>query len=214
MPVLEASPGPQGGRKVSKESSWPFSVPRLQRPHHRPKRSSAEAPQTIWASLSVPGTYLVPQPLRHRLEQGPGLVCLDCLGDVRGEWASMRRPQQGSPGWHLPTARTLHGVSGLFCPQLWAMIWLEPPCLSVRGITAPWFSSMLGGHSPLALSLFLPLERGAIWGWPGPLHCTLSRHTPRGPPPADAEDATPTAATYPPPPLAPTLSSKSNCIRV
>ena len=55
-----------------------------------------------------------------------------------------------------------------------------------------------------ALSLFLPLECGAIWGWPGSLHCTLCRHTPRGPPPADAEDATPTAATYPPPPLAPT----------
>ena len=63
---------------------------------------------------------------------------------------------------------------------------------------------MLWGHFPLAFSLFLSLEHGAIWGWPGPLHCTLHRHTPRGPRQADAEDATPTATTYPLPTLAPT----------
>ena len=173
MPVLEASPGPQGGRKVSKESSWPFSVPRLQRPHHRPKRSSAEAPQTIWASLSVPGTYLVPQPLRHRLEQGPGLVCLDCLGDVRGEWASMRRPQQGSPGWHLPTARTLHGFSGLFCPQLWAMIWLEPPLPECPGHHSPLVLLHAWGSFPLGPQ---PLPAAGTWGDLG-LAWALALHT-------------------------------------
>ena len=93
----------------------------------------------------------------------------------------MWRPQQGSPGWHLPTTWTLHGFSGLFYPQLWAMIWLEPLCLSIRGICAsPLVLLYTCGSFPLGPQ---PLPAPGMWGnlglaWVSALH-TLQAHTQR-----------------------------------
>lgn len=146
VPVLEATQALKGAC-VSKDSSWPFSTPRLQRPHHRLKRSSVpKLPRPSGPGLSVPGTHLGTSASQTPAGTGPGLVCLDCLG------------HEGRAGIH---AEATAGVPRLASPHCLDLAWLLWPLLfptmghdlaeplpgSVWGITAPWFSSMLGGHS-------------------------------------------------------------------
>ena len=72
----------------------------------------------------------------------------------------MQRPQQGSPGWLLPTTWTLHGFSSLFYPQLWAMTQLEPLCLYPRHHSRLVLLHALGSF-PLGLQ---PLSAPGTWG--------------------------------------------------
>lgn len=121
MPILEASPGPQGGWHRLQWVSLATQGPKVQGPRLCPERSSAQAP-----TPAGPASVFT-QPLR-RCGTGPwaGLTGLS-----RGGQASMGRPLQGSPGWLLLTAQILHGFSGLFRPLLRASIQLEPLCQSV-----------------------------------------------------------------------------------
>lgn len=215
MPVLEASPGPQGGRTGSKESSWPFSVPRLQRPHRCPKRSSAQALQTIWASLRCP-------------RDSHGASASQTPAGT-WTWAGLTGLSGGHVGRAGIHAEATAGDPRLASPHHLDLTWLLQPLLSPTmghdpaGVPLPVSEASqppgsppcFGVISPWPSASFCPWNVGRFGAGLGPCTAHFAGTHPEVHVKLMLKMATPTATTYPLPTLAPTsFSSKSNSIRV
>ena len=158
MPILEASPGPQGGRHRLQWVSLATQGPKVAGATPLPGEEVGPSSHTSWSGLSV---HTASQTLAGT---GPWTGLTGQSRGGRGRAGIHGEATTGVPRLASPHCPDLAWLLWPLRPLLRALIRLEPLCPSVRGITTPWFSSMLLGRLPLVLSLFLPLECGDSLG--------------------------------------------------
>lgn len=207
MPTLEASPGPQGGRHRLQWVSLATQGPKVAGATPLPGEELGPSSHTSWSSLSV---HTASQTLWNRALGWPN-------------WTV-----QGRAGIHGEATTGVPRLASPHCPDLAWLLWpLPSPTKGLHPAGAP-LPECLRHHDPLVLLHAFgpsplgsqPLSSPGMWGLfgAGLGHCpTNTAHTPGGPPPADAEAATPNSsrvtATSSGSHLF-SLSSKSNCTKV